>query len=146
MEKSTATRAPSGRRSSGCATSGSLTVRYRPSAANSSRGCGRLARSTKLMFTKPPPSSVRRCLQVRGLLARRSPPERCSRGRLDPRLGGLGLTFKNTWRGYFSGKTHPGLLARGFTPEFKEQFLEDFDTLKWQIDSPLYCLWARRSA
>lgn len=60
----------------------------------------------------------------------------------DPRLGGLGSTFKNTWRKSFSGKTHPGL---GFTPEFKERLLEEYDTSEWQFDCPLYCVWARRS-
>ena len=75
------------------------------------------------------------------------PPERCSRGKLDSKLGGLGLTFKNSWRSAFSGKTHPGLVARGFTPEFKEQFLEEFDNVKseWRTDYPLYCVWARKS-
>ncbi|KAI9429736.1 hypothetical protein H4582DRAFT_162540 [Lactarius indigo] len=63
----------------------------------------------------------------------------------DPRLGGLGLTFKNSWRSAFSGKTHPKLLALGFTPEFKERLLEEFDTLEWQFDFPLSCVSARRS-
>lgn len=64
----------------------------------------------------------------------------------DPRLGGLGLTFKDSWRRSFSGKTHPKLLALGFTHEFKEQLLEEFDALEWQFDVPLYCVWARRSS
>ncbi|KAH9080341.1 S-adenosyl-L-methionine-dependent methyltransferase [Lactarius deliciosus] len=63
----------------------------------------------------------------------------------DPRLGGLGLTFKNSWRSAFSGKTHPKLLALGFTPEFKERLVEEFDTLEWRTDIPLSCVSARRS-
>ncbi|KAH9002772.1 S-adenosyl-L-methionine-dependent methyltransferase [Lactarius hatsudake] len=63
----------------------------------------------------------------------------------DPRLGGLGLTFKNSWRSAFSGKTHPKLLALGFAPEFKERLVEEFDTLEWRIDIPLSCISARRS-
>ncbi|KAI9464948.1 hypothetical protein BJY52DRAFT_1247386 [Lactarius psammicola] len=73
------------------------------------------------------------------------PPEHCSWGFLDPRLGGLGLTFKNSMRSAFSGKTHPGLLALGYTPEFKEQLLEEFDALEWQSDFLLFCVSARRS-
>ncbi|KAH9013496.1 S-adenosyl-L-methionine-dependent methyltransferase [Lactarius hengduanensis] len=63
----------------------------------------------------------------------------------DPRLGELSLTFKNSWRSAFSGKTHPKLLALGFTPEFKERVLEEFDTLEWRFDFPLSCVSARRS-
>ena len=64
---------------------------------------------------------------------------------LDPRLGGLGLTFKNSLRSAFSGKTHPRLVALGLTPEFKERLLEEYDASEWQFDMPLYWASARRS-
>jgi len=63
----------------------------------------------------------------------------------DPRLGGLALTIKNSWRRSFSGKTHPGLLALGFTPELKERLLEEYDASEWQLDCPMYFVWAQRS-
>ena len=68
----------------------------------------------------------------------RTPPTRTLlMGRLDPR--------PSRWRRAFSGKTHPGLLALGFTPEFKERLLEEYDASEWQLDCPLYCVWARKS-
>jgi hypothetical protein len=61
------------------------------------------------------------------------------------RLGGLSLTLKNSWRRSLTGKTHPGLLALGYTPEFKERLSEEYDASEWQHDCPVFCVWAQRS-
>ena len=103
-----------------------------PLAPNPSLGCGKLARSAKSMFTKPSPPSVPRFPQVRS--HRSSNPIRTL---IKGTFRSQGLTFKNTLCSAFSGKT-PGLLARGFTPEFKEQFLKDFT--RWNSDVIVYSL------
>ncbi|KAN0129531.1 S-adenosyl-L-methionine-dependent methyltransferase [Lactarius tabidus] len=59
--------------------------------------------------------------------------------------GGLSLTLKNSWRRSLTGKTHPGLLALGYTPEFKERLSEEYDASEWQHDCPVFCVWAQRS-
>ncbi|KAH9975622.1 S-adenosyl-L-methionine-dependent methyltransferase [Russula compacta] len=63
----------------------------------------------------------------------------------DPKRRSLGLTFKGTFRHSFTSKTHPELLALGYTPELKEQVMQEFNTLEWQMGNPLHFVWARRS-
>jgi hypothetical protein len=63
----------------------------------------------------------------------------------DPKCRSLGLTFTTSFRRGFSVQTHPGLIALGYTPDVKSQCLEEMDTAKWQMDMPMYFVWAQRS-
>ncbi len=63
----------------------------------------------------------------------------------DPKRRQLGLTFTKSLQRSFSAKTHPGLLALGFTPELKSQCMAEWSTSGWQMDMPLYFVWARKS-
>jgi hypothetical protein len=67
-------------------------------------------------------------------------------GVVDSKCGPLGLTFTNSFRRSFSAETHPGLLALGYTPELKSQCVEEMSTSEWQMDMPLYFIWAQKSA
>jgi len=63
----------------------------------------------------------------------------------DPKRRQLGLVLTKSIQRSFSAKTHPGLLALGFTPELKSQCMAEWSTSGWQIEMPLYFVWARKS-
>ncbi|KAI0252112.1 S-adenosyl-L-methionine-dependent methyltransferase [Lactifluus subvellereus] len=64
----------------------------------------------------------------------------------DTKLGRLASMYKDAWRSTFLGKIHPKAVEFGLTPELTKQAVEEVDTLEWQRDSPLYVVWAQKSA
>ena len=64
---------------------------------------------------------------------------------LDPKIRALAWAFTDVTRRDFSTGKHHGLGALGFTPELKSQCVEQFSTLEWRMDTPLYFVWARKS-
>ena len=138
-----------GRQSSCFTSTGNPTARTLGSPRNWSPGCGRLAHSARSTFTRPSfPSVILGLLvqvRMRAVHSHTTKHRSAGGGGLDPKHRSLGLTFRDTFRRSFTSKTHPGLLALGYTSELKEQVAQEFDTLEWQMDNPLHFVWARRS-
>ena len=67
---------------------------------------------------------------------------------VDPKAKLRGLAaviMEATRRGFSEAKPDAGMVALGFTPELKSQFLEQFSTSEWQMDMPMYFVSAQKS-
>jgi hypothetical protein len=67
---------------------------------------------------------------------------------VDPKAKLRGLAaviMEATRRGFSEAKPDAGMVALGFTPELRSQFLEQFSTSEWQMDMPLYFVSAQKS-